>query len=79
MKRSAFFIYAYHGLALMAITRFLVKALNVNTDLGYCMVYLISPIITIAMGVGICKIVNRFKYGYILTGNKANNKKDSCS
>jgi len=54
----------------MAITRFMVKALSVNTDLGYCMVYLLSPIITVAMGVSICKIVNRFKYGFILTGTK---------
>lgn len=70
ITQSTFFIYAYHGIALMALTRAFVKVLNISSDMGYCLVYLIVPIVTIALGVIGFHVVKKLKLSYVLTGCK---------
>lgn len=70
ITQSTFFIYAYHGLALMALTRAIVKILHISSDMGYCFVYLMVPIVTIILGVIGFQIVKRMKLSYLLTGSR---------
>lgn len=70
VTQSTFFIYAYHGVALMAITRAFVKALHISSDIGFCFAYLMVPLVTILLGIAGFQVVKKLKLSYLLTGSK---------
>lgn len=70
ITQSTFFIYAYHGIALMALMRAFVKILGVSSETGFCFAYLMVPLVTILLGIISFQLVSKLKLSYLLTGRK---------
>ena len=72
LTNSSFFIYVYHGMSLTLIMKCLVKYLHPQTNISLVLIYIICPIITIILGLGVYKILTKYlpKFTMLITGGR---------
>ena len=72
LANSSFFIYVYHGMPLAFLIKFSVKVLQPQTDAGLIIMYLVGPLITILVGLGIYRVLTKYfpKFTAIITGGR---------
>ena len=70
--KSSFFIFAYHAIPCLVLTRLSFKLFNPSSDLGLLCVYLICPIITILSGLIVYYTLTKYlpRFTAIITGGR---------
>lgn len=72
LSESSFFIYAFHAVLLNFIVKFSVKQILPTTDAEIILIYLIAPIVTIFICLGIYYVLKRYlpTFTSIITGGR---------
>lgn len=72
LKDSSFFIYAYHGMFLTFIMKVMMSLLHPTKDMVFLLVYFLSPLITITMGLLLYSLLKKYlpKFTSIITGGR---------
>ena len=73
LTNSSFFIFVYHGMPLAFVMKGLCKYIQPQADLSFSLIYLLSPIITIAIGLIIYNLLVRYlpRFTAFITGARS--------
>ena len=72
VNASSFFIYAYHVMPLTLLIKLFTKVFWPLSDMGALLIYLLSPLVTIAFGLVLFSIMKKFTPGFtaLITGGR---------
>ena len=72
LSSSSFWIYAYHVIPLVLVTKVMFKVLTPQTDIVVLSIYLFAPLVTILIGLAIYWLLKKYlpRFTAVITGGR---------